>query len=104
MIGFRVQGLIQGDSRSLNDSFNLLIHLPDFVSCEVRGLKVFSGNRSLYGGFQKKGYLSGGPYKKDHSVWGSILGSLILGNYHFASPYTGPDKPNPTFNTSRWYG
>ena len=27
------------------------------------------------------GYLFGGPHKKDYSIWGSILGSPVLGNY-----------------------
>ena len=32
---------------------------------------------------QNWGYHFGGPHYKDYSIWGSILGSLILGNYHF---------------------
>ena len=28
------------------------------------------------------GYLFGGPPNKDYSILGSILGPLILGNYH----------------------
>ena len=31
---------------------------------------------------QNRGTLFGGPYNKDYSILGSILGSLILGNYH----------------------
>ena len=31
---------------------------------------------------QNYGYLFGGPHNKDCSILGSILGSLILGNYH----------------------
>ena len=34
------------------------------------------------GGLPKLGYLIGGPYNKDYSILGSILASLILGNYH----------------------
>ena len=29
-----------------------------------------------------RGTLFGGPNNKHHSIWGTILGSLILGNYH----------------------
>ena len=37
-------------------------------------------------GFPKiRGYLLGGPYDKDYSVLGSILGPLILGNYQLFS-------------------
>ena len=28
------------------------------------------------------GTLFGGPYNKDYNILGSILGTLILGNYH----------------------
>ena len=35
---------------------------------------------------QNKGYHFGGPYSKDYSVWGSILGSPYLGK----SPYLTP--------------
>ena len=31
---------------------------------------------------QNHGYLFGGPHNKDYSILGSILGPLILGNYH----------------------
>ena len=31
---------------------------------------------------QNYGYLLGGPYNKDYSILGSILGCPILGNYH----------------------
>ena len=38
-------------------------------------------------GFPKMGggYPFGGPYNKDYSTLGSILGPLILGNYHNAT-------------------
>ena len=32
-----------------------------------------------YGGFLKKGYHIGGPYSKDYSILGSILGSHYFG-------------------------
>ena len=43
------------------------------------GIKIFR----VYevGISQNKGYLVGGPYNKDYSILGSILGSPILGNY-----------------------
>ena len=31
---------------------------------------------------QNYGYLFGGPHSKDYSILGSILGSLIMGNFH----------------------
>ena len=31
---------------------------------------------------QNYGYLFRGPNDKDYNIFGSILGSLILGNYH----------------------
>ena len=34
------------------------------------------------GGFPELGAPFGGPNNKDYSIWGSILGPLILGNYH----------------------
>ena len=41
------------------------------------------GNAGICG-FPKMGYLFGGPYKKDSSIFGSILGPLVLGHYHIA--------------------
>ena len=35
-----------------------------------------------YGGFPKLGLPFGGSHNMDYSILGSILGSLILGNYH----------------------
>ena len=35
---------------------------------------------------QNQGYHFGGPYKKDYSIWGSILGSLYLWKLPFRSP------------------
>ena len=35
---------------------------------------------------QNQGYPFGGPNDKDYSILGSILGSLILGNYHIPPP------------------
>ena len=36
------------------------------------------------GGFPKLGVPFVGPHNKDYSIWGSILGSLILGNHHMS--------------------
>ena len=35
---------------------------------------------------QNFGYIFGGPYNKDYSIWGSIMGPPILGNYHILFP------------------
>ena len=32
-----------------------------------------------------RGTFFGGPHNRDYSILGSILGSLILGNYHILS-------------------
>ena len=38
---------------------------------------------TFQGGFTKiRGTILGGPNSKDYSILGSILGPLILGNYH----------------------
>ena len=37
------------------------------------------------GSFPKLGYPYWGPYNKDYSILGSILGPPILGNYHVAA-------------------
>ena len=37
------------------------------------------------GSFPKLGYPYGGPYNKDYSILGSILGPPVSGNYHVAA-------------------
>ena len=51
----------------------------------MAGTMIFYG---VYGGFPKtSSTFWGGPYHKDYSLLGSILGSPYSGNYHFAEPY-----------------
>ena len=86
-LGFRVCGLglaIQGsNSQSFavclccNRTMDLAEHAPQMVG-ERRHSK-------LYGSFRKEGGTSfWGPYNKDPTIWGTILGSPIFGNppYH----------------------
>ena len=40
----------------------------------------------VHGGFQKLGPLFRSPYKKDHHILESILGSPLFGNFHMSSP------------------
>ena len=40
------------------------------------------------GGSQIRGTILGGPYNKDYSILGSILGSPILGNYPITQLFT----------------
>ena len=53
------------------------------------GSKGSSTSPGLYGGFPKLGVPFWGPYIKDNSILGSILGSLILGNYHIGNMHPG---------------
>ena len=36
----------------------------------------------VWGSPRNRATFLGGPHKKDYSIWGSILGSPYLGNYH----------------------
>ena len=48
--------------------------------------KSFANHVENIWGFPKiRGTILGGPYNKDYSIWGSILGPLILGNYHLGT-------------------
>ena len=48
----------------------------------VQGLGCRVGLRSGCGGFPKLGVPFWGPNNKDYSIFGSIVGFPILGNYH----------------------
>ena len=43
---------------------------------------------------QNEGYLFGGPHNKDHSIFGSILGPPILGNYQMETLNAEPKPLN----------
>ena len=38
---------------------------------------------------------AGGPYKKDCSIWGPILGSPYFGNYHITTRHANLGDPKP---------
>ena len=50
-----------------------------------------------------RGTFFGGPYNEDYSIFGSILGSLILGNYHIRFGEGRPGSAEKTFDCGLGY-